>query len=90
MMIPCLLMVHGDIDDDNKSEDESGGEQKVYVSGVPVKIIAERVEYVGLDGHLITESYSDFAKKQVESGVRLVETISCAGGIKRTKSGQSF
>ena len=47
--------------------EEDGGEQKVYVSGVPVRIIAERVEYVGTDGKLITESYREFAKKQVRT-----------------------
>jgi type I restriction enzyme R subunit len=47
--------------------EESDGEQKVYVSGVPVRIIAERVEYVGADGKLITESYREFAKKQVRT-----------------------
>jgi type I restriction enzyme R subunit len=45
----------------------AGGEQKVYVSGVPVRIIAERVEYIGTDGQLITESYREFAKKQIEA-----------------------
>lgn len=59
----------GDVDneDDDNDEDGSGGEQKIYISGVPVRIIAERVEYVGPDGHLITESYREFAKKQIET-----------------------
>jgi type I restriction enzyme R subunit len=35
--------------------------------GVSARIIAERVEYVGPDGQLITESYREFAKKQVEA-----------------------
>lgn len=51
-------------------EDDDGGfreDQKVYVSGVPVRIIGERVEYVGADGKLVTESYREFAKKQVRS-----------------------
>jgi len=48
-------------------EGEDDGEQKIYVSGVPVRIIAERVEYVGADGQLITESYREFAKKQVKA-----------------------
>ena len=55
------------VDDDNDEGDdgENGGERKIYVSGVPVRIIAERVEYVGSDGKLVTESYRDFTKKQV-------------------------
>jgi type I restriction enzyme R subunit len=34
---------------------------------VDVKIIAERVEYIGDDGQLITESYRDFSRKQIRS-----------------------
>ncbi len=52
-------------DDNGEDDDNVGGEQKLYVSGVPVRIIGERVEYVGTDGKLVTESYRDFAKQQV-------------------------
>jgi type I restriction enzyme R subunit len=34
---------------------------------VPVTIVAERVEYYGPDGQLITESYRDFSRKQIKS-----------------------
>ena len=57
-------------DEDN---DEPGGVEeppgvyKVRVSGVPVTIISERVEYIGPDGNLITESYKDFSRKQIQS-----------------------
>lgn len=54
-----------DIGDDDGGED-GGGEPKIYVSGVPVRIIAERVQYVGSDGKLVTESYREFAKKRVQ------------------------
>ena len=30
------------------------GTHKIYVSGVPVRILAERVEYIGTDGKLVT------------------------------------
>lgn len=50
--------------DDDKVEEESGA-YKVRVSGVDVSIIAERVEYLGADGKLTTESYRDFTRKQV-------------------------
>ena len=36
-------------------------------NGIPVKIIAERVEYYGPNGNLITESYRDFTRKQIKS-----------------------
>jgi type I restriction enzyme, R subunit len=48
-------------------DDETGGEQKIVVSGVPVRIIAERVQFIGPDGKLVTESYREFAKKQVQA-----------------------
>lgn len=41
------------------------GGGKIVVSGVPAKIKNERIEYLGEDGKLVTESYKDFSKKQV-------------------------
>jgi type I restriction enzyme R subunit len=52
-------------DDDEDEAHEPGGVYKVRVSGVDVNIIAERVEYLGEDGQLITESYRDFSRKQI-------------------------
>lgn len=54
--------------DDEGDDDEDGDGTKKYVfNGVPVKIIAERIEYYGPDGNLITESYRDFTRKQIKS-----------------------
>ncbi len=36
--------------------------QKIYVDGVPVTVIARRVEYYAEDGKLVTESLRDFTK----------------------------
>ena len=54
---------------DGDGDDEGGneGEKKYVVNGVPVSIIAERVEYYGPDGNLITESYRDFSRKQIKA-----------------------
>lgn len=52
---------------DEEDDEDGGGEQKIVVSGVPVRILAERVEFVGPDGKLVTESYREFAKKQVQA-----------------------
>lgn len=41
--------------------------KKIHVSGVPASIIDERIEYIGPDGDLITESYRDFTRKQIQS-----------------------
>jgi type I restriction enzyme R subunit len=56
-------------DDDGEGEDEEehSGSRKVYVSGVPARIISERIEYYGENGQLITESYRDFSRKQVQT-----------------------
>lgn len=61
----------GDPDDDD-DDDETGG-TKLVVSGVPVRIIAEQIKYVGSDGKLITESYREFAKKAVLAEYRSLD-----------------
>ncbi|MBB4611370.1 MULTISPECIES: EcoAI/FtnUII family type I restriction enzme subunit R [Sphingomonas] len=43
--------------------DDVGRRGKVYVDGVPVVIVAERVEYLDESGKLVTESLRDFTKK---------------------------
>ncbi len=57
----------GDDDDEGEGIEEEPGVYKVRVSGVPAKIISERIEYIGPDGNLITESYKDFTRKQIQS-----------------------
>jgi type I restriction enzyme R subunit len=47
--------------------EEPPGTYRVHVSGVPARIISERIEYIGPDGQLITESYKDFSRKQIQS-----------------------
>jgi len=57
--------------------EEDGGENdwgtdessfvKYHVSGVPVKKIAERVQYYDTDGKLVTESFKDYTKKTIAS-----------------------
>ena len=56
----------GDEDEEGETG-ETPGAYKIHVSGVTVRILAERVEYLGPDGHLITESYKDFSRKQIQS-----------------------
>lgn len=56
-----------DPDDEGEvPEDESPGRQKIFVRGVPASIIAERIEYYGDNGQLITESYRDFTRTHVK------------------------
>ncbi|MGZ5054780.1 MAG: EcoAI/FtnUII family type I restriction enzme subunit R [Methylobacter sp.] len=56
-----------DEEDDGDEINEEPGSYKIRVSGVAVKIIAERIEYLGPDGTLITESYRDFTRKQIKT-----------------------
>ncbi len=45
-----------------------GGKRvKYFVNDVPVWVVAERVQYYGKDGKLITESLKDYSKKSVQS-----------------------
>ena len=55
----------GDDDDDTTFDPPPPGTRKIYVSGVSASIVAERIEYYGPDGNLITESYHDFSRKQI-------------------------
>jgi type I restriction enzyme R subunit len=50
-----------DIDDGDGDE----GIKKVHVSGVEVRILSERVEYLGEDGKMIMESYRDYSRKNI-------------------------
>ena len=45
---------------------ENGGREKLYVDGVEATIIAERVQYLGADGRLVTESLRDFIRKALK------------------------
>jgi type I restriction enzyme R subunit len=40
--------------------------RKIYVDGVSVAIVAERIEYLDENGRLITESLRDFTKKELK------------------------
>jgi len=52
--------------DDGDDEDDPGeGVKKLVVSGVSVTILAKRVEYLGEDGQLVTESYRDYSRKHI-------------------------
>jgi type I restriction enzyme R subunit len=45
--------------------DPPGGRVKYYVNDVPVWVVAERVQYYGKGGQLITESLKDYTRKTV-------------------------
>jgi len=53
-------------DDEDDEDDEGEGVRKFHVKGVEVKIIAERVEYLGENGEMVIESYKDYTKNQIQ------------------------
>ncbi len=55
--------------DDQPAGEDNGGRRRVkyVVNDVPVWVVAERVQYYGQDGKLITESLKDYSKKTVRS-----------------------
>ena len=58
-------------------------QRKVYVDGVGVSILAERVEYLDEDGKLITESLRDFTKKALKKRFASLDDF-----LKRWKSAE--
>ena len=76
---PVVIYEPGDDDDPvppDPADDGDGADLKVAepegvykarVSGVPVKIIAERVQYLSEEGQLITESYRNYSRKKIRS-----------------------
>lgn len=53
--------------------DEHGSQRKVTVNGVDVLIIKERVQYMGTDGKIITESLKDYTKNNVLKNFRSLD-----------------
>lgn len=45
--------------------EEPDPREKIRVNGVAVRIVNERVQYLGVDGKIITESLKDYTKKNV-------------------------
>jgi type I restriction enzyme R subunit len=49
--------------------------EKIRVNGVEVRILNERVQYLGADGQIITESLKDYTKKNVIEKYATLETF---------------
>ncbi len=49
--------------------------EKVRVNGVAVKIINERIQYLGIDGKIITESLKDYTQNNVKKQYKTLETF---------------
>jgi type I restriction enzyme R subunit len=48
-------------------------QRKYFVNNVPVEVINERVQYMGEDGKLITESLKDYTKKNILTKYRTLD-----------------
>lgn len=55
--------------------DRPGGRVKYVVGDVPVALLAERVQYMGPDGKLITESLTDYTRKRVRDTYPTLDTF---------------
>lgn len=64
---PTGDLPEGDPPIDNPIDEPGGGARKYVISGVTVSVAAERVQYYGKDGRLITESLTDYTKETVTS-----------------------
>ncbi len=51
---------------DEEEEGEGSGRIKYYIDNVPVRVIAERIQYYGPDGKLITESLRDYTRSCIK------------------------
>lgn len=56
-----------DGDDNDSDVDDGSNVKKHYVSGVFVRILSEKVSYLGEDGEEVTESYRDYSRKGILS-----------------------
>lgn len=71
--VPPDPPVDEDDDDEDDDIDDPTGSQKLVISGVAARVLNERIEYIGPDGKLVTESYRDFARKQIAEEYRSLD-----------------
>ena len=64
---PGNPLVPPDLPEEEPDEEEetSSGRTRYYVNDVEVSIVAERVQFIGHDGKLITEGLKDYTRKNV-------------------------
>lgn len=66
-------------DEPDYPEIEGGGnifeepQGKIRVNGVPVKIVNERIQYLGIDGKIITENLKDYTRNNVTKQYKTLE-----------------
>ncbi len=67
----------GDLPGDLVISDPAPGQKRIkyVVDDVPVTVVAERVQYYGKDGKLITESLKDYTRKSVLKGFTSLDSF---------------
>ena len=58
---------------DFEDDDDHKPRRRYVVDGVPVWVVSERVQYLGADGKLITESLTDYTKRKVRNEYRSLD-----------------
>jgi len=56
-----------ELPDDTDPEDDDAPPRKHYVSGVFVRILSEKVTFIGEDGQEVTESYREYSRKGIRN-----------------------
>lgn len=66
-IVPPGDIISGAGSNDTVEQDDNGGEkkQKIHVNGVSVIVLSKRVLYYDVNGTLITESLTDYSKKNI-------------------------
>ena len=59
------ILVDPDITLGSPADPDGEGRRKYVVSGVSVSVVAERVQYYGADGKLVTESLRDYTRRSI-------------------------
>lgn len=72
---PVVIYKPGAHDSPVPPDDESTKRTKFVVNDVPVKVVAERVQYYGKDGKLITESLKDYTRNTVRKEYESLESF---------------
>ncbi len=81
---------HDPIDEAEYPEGDPGDESRIrkyYVQDVPVRVVAERVQYYGPDGKLITESLKEYSKRQINREFASLDSfLNAWSGAERKKA----
>jgi type I restriction enzyme R subunit len=56
-------------------QDDEGKRYKYHVRGVEVNVKDERVQYIGIDGQLVTESFTDYTRQNLLTAYPKLETF---------------